>query len=193
MYKQDLGQGLESIKDAIIPNTSVEIMIKLLGKAKDIWGLSFSERGFQIGVKDTWRYKGKLIDGKYLDYKRVVPEENSKEVVFDREAVLESFKCANLLVNKSEPMMAMTLVPGEMTLSGVNAKYEKFEESIEVDYAGESLELGVNVTYLMEVFSALNTEQVVMQLESFNSPILIFGKGNTHTRYVVMPMNLMQN
>ena len=77
-----------------------------------------------------------------------------------------------------------------MTISANNPEQEQAEEVVEVMYQGPDLEIGFNVSYLLEVLNTIKTDDVLFTLLDSNSSALIEGQGDEGAMYVVMPMRL---
>ena len=84
----------------------------------------------------------------------------------------------------------LSLAKNALKLQAHNPEQEEAEDEVEIDYKGEELEIGFNVTYLLDALSAVDTETVEIGLSDANSSCLIRSPGSTSARYVVMPMRL---
>ncbi len=84
----------------------------------------------------------------------------------------------------------MQLAAGQLKIQANNPEQEEAEEEISVDYEGSSLEIGFNVSYLLDVLGVMTTEQVRLILSDSNSSALLQEAGNDDSSYVVMPMRL---
>ena len=84
----------------------------------------------------------------------------------------------------------MALSNNNVTIQANNPEQEEAEESVEVDYTGESMEIGFNVTYLLDALNAVNAERVEVGLGDTNSSCLVREPGTDHSKFVVMPMRL---
>ena len=84
----------------------------------------------------------------------------------------------------------MAIKPQILTLQAHNPEQEEAEDQIEVNYEGDEIEIGFNVTYLLEALSAIETERVNVALTDANSSCLITAAEADGAQYVVMPMRL---
>ncbi len=84
----------------------------------------------------------------------------------------------------------MVLSPGSLKIISSNAEQEEAQEEIEVDYAGDSVDIGFNVTYLLDVLMNSATDEIELRLNDGNSSALITLPGNERFKYVVMPMRI---
>ncbi len=139
---------------------------------------------------DSIRFTSKLIDGKFPDYGRVVPAEPPNIVTVDRNLLRHALQRAAILSNEKYRGVRLALAENNVTIQANNPEQEEAEESVEVEYSGETMEIGFNVTYLLDALSAVSADQVEVGLGDTNSSCLIRAPGNVSSKFVVMPMRL---
>ncbi|AEF19989.1 MULTISPECIES: DNA polymerase III subunit beta [Pseudomonas] len=135
-------------------------------------------------------FTSKLVDGKFPDYERVLPRGGDKLVVADRQGLREAFSRTAILSNEKYRGIRLQLAAGLLKIQANNPEQEEAEEEIAVDYNGGSLEIGFNVSYLLDVLGVMTTEQVRLILSDSNSSALVQEADNDDSAYVVMPMRL---
>lgn len=135
-------------------------------------------------------FTSKLVDGKFPDYERVLPRGGDKLVLADRQGLREAFSRTAILSNEKYRGIRLTLAAGLLKIQANNPEQEEAEEEIVVDYAGGNLEIGFNVSYLLDVLGVMGTEQVRLILSDSNSSALLQEADNDDSAYVVMPMRL---
>ncbi|MEK1907723.1 MAG: DNA polymerase III subunit beta, partial [Pseudomonas sp.] len=135
-------------------------------------------------------FTSKLVDGKFPDYERVLPRGGDKLVIGDRQALREAFSRTSILSNEKYRGIRLQLASGQLKIQANNPEQEEAEEEVAVDYNGGSLEIGFNVSYLLDVLGVMTTEQVRLILSDANSSALVQEAGNDDSSYVVMPMRL---
>lgn len=135
-------------------------------------------------------FTSKLVDGKFPDYERVLPRGGDKLVVGERQTLREAFSRTAILSNEKYRGIRLQLENGLLKIQANNPEQEEAEEEVAVEYAGGSLEIGFNVSYLLDVLSVMTTEQVRLILSDANSSALVQEFDNDDSAYVVMPMRL---
>ncbi|MFZ6047911.1 DNA polymerase III subunit beta [Pseudomonas sp. CR3202] len=135
-------------------------------------------------------FTSKLVDGKFPDYERVLPRGGDKLVLGDRQALREAFSRTAILSNEKYRGIRLTLASGLLKIQANNPEQEEAEEEVAVDYNGSNLEIGFNVSYLLDVLGVMSTEQVRLILSDANSSALLQEADNDDSSYVVMPMRL---
>ena len=132
----------------------------------------------------------KLIDGKFPDYERVVPEHTNKSMIADREGLKQTLGRASILSNEKYRSIRFAISDNVLKVSAHNPEQEEAEEEIAVEYEGVPLQIGFNSGYVTEALSALTTETIVMEMSDENSCCLIKAPDSDACRYVIMPMRL---
>ena len=145
-------------------------------------------------VTDQFTFTSKLVDGKFPEYERVLPKAPDKAVSGDRSELKQAFTRTAILSNEKYRGVRLSLSEGALEITANNPEQEQAEESVPVDYAGDVLEVGFNVSYLLDVMGVLSGNTVRMSLsDSASSALIEEGEavsGEAEALYVVMPMRL---
>ena len=132
----------------------------------------------------------KLIDGKFPDYERVIPATLKNSLQLNRAALLQSMVRAAILTNEKFRGVRLVLVGTSLKVMAANAEQEEAQEELEVEYAGDSLDIGFNVNYLLDVLNNVSNDTVTLNFNDANSSALVTVPGNERFKYVVMPMRI---
>ena len=132
----------------------------------------------------------KLVDGRFPDYERVIPRAGEKRVFAEREVLKAGLARASILSNEKFRGVRVVLSDNKLMAIAHNPEQEEAEEDIEVEYKGDELEIGFNVSYLLDVLSVLKCDKVRVDFIDSNSSCLIQDPDDEMARYVVMPMRL---
>ncbi|MDM8354807.1 DNA polymerase III subunit beta [Pandoraea communis] len=132
----------------------------------------------------------KLVEGKFPDFNRVIPKGYNKSFVISREELHRSLQRAAIVTSDKFKGVRFLVSENLLKISASNAETEEAQEELEIDYTGESVDIGFNVTYLLDVLSNLKVEQVKVSLGDANSSALITLPDNDEFKYVVMPMRI---
>lgn len=173
----------------ILPRKGVLELQKLLADDDTPVEVILGSNHLQVRVEGL-QFTSKLIDGRFPDYERVIPRAGEKVVHADRTVLREALQRASILSNEKYRGVRLELVPNALKIQAHNPEQEEAEEEVPVSFEGEGLEIGFNVTYLMEALSALDCETVRIDLIDNNSSCLIRDPDREETKYVVMPMRL---
>lgn len=179
----------DELRQLIIPRKGVAEIQRLAGQSSGSITLAGSAN--QIRVKaGRQSLTVKLVDGKFPDYERVIPRNGDKLVLSDRESLKSALQRTAILSNEKFRGVRLNLSSGALKASTHNPEQEEAEEDLEVEYQGEPLEIGFNVSYLLDVLNVLGAEKVQVSLSDPNSSCLIQAAGEERAKYVVMPMRL---
>ena len=135
-------------------------------------------------------FTSKLVDGAYPDYDRVLPKGGDKVIIGDRSELKQAFSRAAILSNEKYRGVRVTISDGIMKMVANNPEQEQAEEEVSVSYLGESLEIGFNVSYLLDVLNVISGVEVRITLSNANSSALVEDAASGSAVYVVMPMRL---
>ena len=132
----------------------------------------------------------KLVEGKFPDYNRVIPKNHKNIVTLGRVPFLASLQRAAILTSEKFKGVRVNIEPGTLRIASSNAEQEEAKEELEIDYAGDTIEIGFNVTYLIDALTNMNVEMITMELQDTNSSALITVPEQAGFKYVVMPMRI---
>ncbi len=132
----------------------------------------------------------KLIDGKFPDYERVIPQNHPKLLTFERAPLLATLSRVAILTNEKFRGVRLVLGDGSLKIVSTNAEQEEAQEELEVDYHGDPLDIGFNVTYLLDVLNNAASDRIEWRFNDGNSSALVTLPGNDSFKYVVMPMRI---
>ncbi|HUP90697.1 MAG TPA: DNA polymerase III subunit beta [Solimonas sp.] len=181
--------GFKDALQIIVPRKAVLELLRLLDGGEEPVTLKLGAGQIQADL-DVIRMTSKLIDGRFPDYERVIPDSGDKKLAADRETVRRALSRTAILSNEKFRGVRLTLDGSKLVLQTHNPEHEEAEEDLEVDYTGGALEIGFNVNYLLDALGALNGERFVMELKNADSSGLIHADGDASSKYVVMPMRL---
>ena len=173
----------------IVPRKGVLELARLLGEADDLVNVVLGTHHIRATTGD-FTFTSKLVDGKFPDYERVLPRGGDKIVVADRHSLRDAFSRTAILSNEKYRGIRLTLESGQLKIQANNPEQEEAEEEVMVDYSGAPLEIGFNVSYLLDVMNVLGHEQAKLVLSDANSSALIQEAESDESLYVVMPMRL---
>ncbi|HKS15158.1 MAG TPA: DNA polymerase III subunit beta [Pseudomonas sp.] len=173
----------------IVPRKGILELARLLTDPEGMVSIVLGQHHIRATTGE-FTFTSKLVDGKFPDYERVLPKGGDKLVIGDRQSLREAFSRTAILSNEKYRGIRLQLAAGQLKIQANNPEQEEAEEEIGVDYNGGSLEIGFNVSYLLDVLGVMTTEQVRLILSDSNSSALLQEAGNDDSAYVVMPMRL---
>lgn len=173
----------------IVPRKGVTELLRLLGNGDKPAQVQISQNHIRI-VLENLQFTSKLIDGRFPDYERVVPETSENRVVASRDALKQSLTRASILSNEKYKGVRIALKENSIKALAHNPEHEEAEEELEVEYSGDEMEIGFNVSYLLDALNVIRTNKVILMIRDPNSSCLLLPDGDESCKYVVMPMRL---
>ena len=175
--------------EVILPRKTVVELIKLLDDSPDEVTIEISAGQVNFAFNEV-RLISKVIDGKFPDYHRVIPTGHQNTFSVNRMMILTAMQRASILSNEKYRGIRMVLSDNNLKLISTNTEQEEAEEELEVDYKKDALDIGFNVTYLIDVLNNTQQENVNFSFADANSSCLITVPGDDNYKYVVMPMRI---
>ena len=173
----------------IVPRKGILEMARLLTEGGESVHITLGASHIRAKTGD-FMFTSKLVDGKFPDYERVIPKGGNKIIVGDRQMLRQAFQRASILSNEKYRGIRLILSDGQLKVIANNPEQEEAEEELSLAYHGDSMEIGFNVRYLLDVLSVLSGDSVKMILSDPNSSALLEESEAGDSTYVVMPMRL---
>ena len=176
-------------QEVIIPRKTIIELQRLLEESDEPVQIDIANNQVKLTFADI-ELISKLVEGKFPDYTRVVPKGYKNNFTLGRDQLLRSLQRAAIMTSDKFKGVRCIVEPGSMKVSSTNADQEESVEEIEIDYGGDSVDIGFNVTYLLDVLNNLKCDQINIALGDANSSALITIPDNADFKYVVMPMRI---
>ncbi len=184
----ELTQSYEK-QEFILPRKTVIELIKLLDDSEHDVNIEMSQAQVNFSFGDI-RLISKVIDGKFPDYNRVIPTGHQNSFVADRVAILTAMQRASILSNEKYRGIRMVLSENSLSMISTNSEQEEAEEELEINYSQDALDIGFNVTYMIDVLNNVNSANVIFSFADANSSCLVTVAEDPNYKYVVMPMRI---
>ena len=176
-------------QEVILPRKTVLELGKLLAEADEPLTLDVLANQVRFRFANI-ELVSKVVDGKFPDYNRVIPAGNTKRIEFARTELLAALQRAAILSNEKFRGVRLVLGSDQLKIICTNSEQEEAEEELEVAYKGEALDVGFNITYLVDVLQNMATERVQLAFGDANSSALVTLPDRDDYKYVVMPMRI---
>ena len=176
-------------RQVIIPRKGVLEIIRLIEDNDKLVKVQVGSNHIRIFSTD-FIFTSKLVDGRFPDYRRVLPRDGDKKIESSKDVLKQAFSRASILSNEKFKGVRLNLSNGELKITANNPEQEEAEEIVDVDYQGDDLEIGFNVAYLIDVMNGLSCEDIKITLADSNSSALLEDAKDDSALYVIMPMRL---
>ena len=176
-------------QEVILPRKTVLELARLLANVDEPIEMRFAGNQAKFTFSGL-EFVTKLVEGKFPDYNRVIPKNHKNSVILGRQPLLSSLQRAAILTSEKFKGVRVNLEPGALRIASSNAEQEEAKEELEIDYGGDAIEIGFNVTYLMDALNNIDHDMVKLELQDGNSSALITVPEQPGFKYVVMPMRI---
>ena len=184
-----LAAEVPSKQEVILPRKTVLELQRLLKDEETPIEMRFANNQAKFGFSGM-EFVTKLVEGKFPDYNRVIPRNHKNALVLGRAPLLAALQRAAILTSEKFKGVRVNLEPGVLRIASSNAEQEEAKEELEVDYNGDAIDIGFNVTYLIDVLANMGQEMVKLELQDSSASVLMSVPGETGFKYVVMPMRI---
>lgn len=181
--------GVGQKQEIIIPRKTILECQHLLQDSDDPLEIILSSNQIKLSFGDI-ELISKLVEGKFPDYQRVIPKGHKNSLIVNRELLQSALQRAAILTTEKFKGVRFSLTTNKITIQSTNAEQEEAQEEIETQYSGDAVEIGFNVSYLLDVLSNIKNDDIQISLGDANSSAVITLPGSEGFKYVVMPMRI---
>jgi DNA polymerase-3 subunit beta len=176
-------------QEVILPRKTVIELQRLLSDTAGAIEMQFASNQAKFTF-DGMEFVTKLVEGKFPDYNRVIPKNHKNCITLGRTALLSTLQRTAILTSDKFKGVRLNIDPGTLRVASNNAEQEEAIDELDIDYAGDSIEIGFNVTYLIDALANMSQDMVNLELSDGNSSALFTIPNNATFKYVVMPMRI---
>ena len=186
---QPVSLDISENKQVIIPRKGILELSRLLQHNDETADIAIANNHIRVKI-DNIIFTSKLIDGRFPDYNRVIPEQGANLLTIDRNEFKQALIRTSILSNEKYRGIRLLLSNSLIKLQSHNPDHEEADVELEAEYAGDDIEIGFNVNYMLDVLNVSNAEQVIISLQDSNSSCLVQFPDDEQSKYVIMPMRL---
>jgi len=176
-------------QEVILPRKTVLELQRLLSDAEGAIEMRFAtnQAKFSFGAME---FVTKLVEGKFPDYNRVIPKNHRNHITLGRVPLLACLQRTAILTSEKFKGVRLNVEPGLLRVASNNAEQEEAVDELDIDYGGDAIEIGFNVTYLIDALSNMSQDMIKLELQDSNNSALLTNPENNSFKYVVMPMRI---
>jgi len=185
--------GVTGAYRALLPRKAMVEIQKLAGDAPSDAIVKFAgdenHLFFEVGERLLLSRK---LTGNFPDYERVLPKEQPLSISLNREELKGAIERVAQFSDERSRAIRLTAAPGEFKVHSSVSETGESEESIPIEYDGESTEIGFNAEYILDFLRAVSDEQVNFLFKDAHSAgeLQPGSEKSGHYRYVIMPMRI---
>lgn len=176
-------------RQVIVPRKGILEIIRLLEPVDEEVQVLLGNNHIRI-IDHDFSFTSKLVDGRFPDYRRVLPRNGDKILTTNKDQLKQVLSRASILSNEKFKGVRLNFASNELKITANNPEQEQAVEYLEINFPYDSLEIGFNVSYILDVLSAVKDEMIKFTLSDANSSVIIEGQESSEALYVIMPMRL---
>ena len=184
-------KGGEKLKVVIIPKKAVMEITRLLtdvDKDAEV-DLSIADTKLKLDLGGTV-ISTKLIDGKFPDYLRVIPQKNEKHITINGNMFKTAVDRVSAISSDKVRSVKLKITGNNLQLTVSSQDHGDAEEEIDVNYKGDEITLNFNCRYLLELLDAAASDNLMMEAQDSFTPVLFKNKNDAAVLYVLMPLRI---
>ena len=185
----DAPKGAQGMPGVIVPRKTINELKRLLDDAADLVEIAVSSQKIRFALGDAV-LTSKLIDGSFPEYARVIPKGNSKKLVLDNKSFAEAVDRVATVSAERSRSVRLAIEKDKVTLTVNNPDAGVATEDLPAEYADDSMEIGFNARYLLDIAGQVEGQNAVFELADSGSPTLVRDEADEKALYVLMPLRV---
>ncbi len=182
-------EDINNFNSLILPRKTVYQLCSLLAESSEKISMQTGENKIKFTL-GKMKLISKVIDGKFPDYKKVIPTNNTKKLVVPSKDFINSIeRVASVSLDRKEGVK-LNINKDNVQLSVNSANSGEGNEKIKANYNGENLNISFNSKYLIDIASEIENKDIEMNFKDSISPVLIQDNSDKNSFYVIMPMKI---
>lgn len=169
----------------IIPNKGIMEILKLLNIKKTLLHILIGTNNLRIYINNLI-FTTQLIEGRYPDYNSVLLKNSNSPIIINHDLLKKSLLRTSILSHEKFSGIEINIKNGELKTISDNQEEEIAEDKFNIEYFGNTIEISINVYYILDVLNAINTKNIFLFLNKSQSSIQIEPENNSSTVYVIM-------
>jgi DNA polymerase-3 subunit beta len=187
------GDAKGSLPNVLIPKKALAEILKMDGGEKENLEVRHSENHllFSVGSRQLI---ARLLDVNFPDYEKILAKDNDRVATASRAACQGAIRRVALFSSERSRGVKLTFDGNELTVASASQELGEGTETLDIDFAGEPVTIGLNAQYLLDFLDEAETEKVRFELKDENTQCVCKPEGDISSAsrylYVVMPMRL---
>ena len=182
-------KGSTGMPGVIVPRKTINELKRLLDDAADMVEIAVSTQKIRFALGDAV-LTSKLIDGSFPEYARVIPKGNAKKLKIDNKTFSEAVDRVATVSAERSRSVRLALDKDKVTLTVNNPDAGVATEDLVADYRDDSMEIGFNARYLLDVAQQIEGAEALFELADSGSPTLVRDEADDQALYVLMPLRV---
>lgn len=176
--------------NVIVPTVSANHISKLLDEPGAPIELYFTKSSIST-IVDHSEYYGRLIESTYPDIKRVIPTDFKTTIILKRDFILSALKKMEVAARENSYRATFVIDGDQFRLTAENREHSIMAtEDVDMIFEGEQVKVGINVKYMKEAISVMESESIEIKVVSAEKAFVIKMHGSDNFIHVLMPLSI---
>jgi DNA polymerase-3 subunit beta len=189
LANNSLADSTQSISQVIVPRKAAQELLRLIEKHDGAIQIKIAKNSIKFTLDDV-QLNAKLIDGRFPDFKNIVPDESKHSFTINKQSFKSALSRVSILSNEKYKGIRLDLSNELMTINAKNPEQDEAVEEVVVDYDSDEMSMGFNSSYLMDALNAIDSDVVLVSFTDTNSSCLLENPSDKSSRFVIMPMRI---
>ena len=178
------------IKQSIVPRKAIQEISKFLNVDSDKL-IHVGINNSHLSIKsEGYQFISKLIDGRYPEYQKVIPNNLDKKIIINKVLFSEMLSRTAILSNEKFRGISIKFISGSLIVTSRNPDHEEANDEMSITYEGEEVEIGFNVNYLLDAVKSCNSEDIIFEFKDSSSSGIIKEAEDSNKIALIMPMRI---
>jgi len=191
-----LKKGKEGEEEkVIVPAKTIQELLRIFNnfdlnlEAENVEEIKISLSDNQILFTfDSVSLISRVINGRYPDYKQIIPSKSQTEIVVNRQEMVRAIKAVSLFSKSGINDITAVFLKNKISLSAFSGASGESQVDLEADIKGTDNEITINYRYLLDGFNNINSDKVIIKVLNNTNPCLLKPEKDDNYVYIVMPI-----
>ncbi|MDJ1177861.1 DNA polymerase III subunit beta [Roseofilum sp. BLCC_M91] len=179
--------------EVTVPGRALREIERMIGSHKEGINLELTvDEGQVVFQLPSCRLTSRTLDGQYPAYEQLIPQVFERQIDLDRRQLLSSVERIAILADQKNNVVMFSIKgeTQEVILSVEATDVGSATESIPATISGEDLQIAFNVKYFVDALKAIPSQELKIQLNSADKPVILSPLGGVQMTCLLMPVQI---
>lgn len=182
--------GTSNSINAVIPSKTLNEVGKILLVSDDEVSITFTPNHILFTIDNT-KIISRLLDGEFINYRQIIPEEYKLRVKVNTRMLLDSVERASLLAKEGKTNLIKMDIKDENLVITSNSQFGNVYEEVPIELEGDELQIAFNSKYFIDVLKIIDVQEIYLEFSSSVSPCIVKTIDDSNYTYLILPVRLI--
>jgi DNA polymerase III subunit beta len=154
--------------------------------------ITLSQQQIEMKVGNT-RLLSRLIDGKFPDYRQIVPKEHTSKAIIPVRDLTTAVKRMHYFAKEVNNNLTFSFTTGEVSIATPQTPLGKDEATIPVELTGTNGKIALSSSYLLDFLAHIDDEALDMRITDSMHPAVFHSPGSDRFLHLIMPLRMQES